>query len=115
MRCAQVYVYMQEKIKWKLVTDSLQLKRRGGRRRRKGRRKRRRRRKRGRRKKRRRRRKKRRKRGEKEHEKYILFKKICSCWVIVAWLPSLIPTLRRQRQADLWEFKVSLVYKASPG
>jgi hypothetical protein len=27
----------------------------------------------------------------------------------------LIPVLRRQRQADLCEFKASLVYKVSPG
>ena len=29
------------------------------------------------------------------------------------WLTPLIPALRRQRQADLCEFKASLVYRAS--
>ena len=29
------------------------------------------------------------------------------------WCAHLIPALRRQRQADLWEFKASLVYRVS--
>jgi hypothetical protein len=34
----------------------------------------------------------------------------------VAWWPTpLIPAFRRQRQADLCEFKASLVYKENPG
>jgi hypothetical protein len=33
----------------------------------------------------------------------------------VWWYKSLFPALRRQRQADLYEFEASLVYILSPG
>jgi hypothetical protein len=50
-----------------------------------------------------------------EHLSSILRSHACKNQSKPPWCTPLIPALRRQRQADFYEFKASFVYKAIPG